>query len=170
MCFNVKCRIGRIECIGSLSVRTGHLNHVFPCLSLRLLLVVSSKECRFRCRACVLLKCSFVSLLSHFCTLFAILSISFPLPVHFHKGSRSHVYFCPRLCSITYRWAEDTPPTDAEDKTLCVARALMPLLGLVATACMSSPRDWAVSVGSHMQQDVEMSLAPPHPVAPFHAA
>ena len=45
----------------------------------------------------------------------------------------------------------------------------MPLLGLVATACVSSPRDWAVSVGSHMQQDVEMSLAPPHPGAPFHA-
>ena len=35
------------------------------------------------------------------------------------------------------------------------------------TACVSSPRDWAVSVGSHMQQDMGISQAPPHPRAPF---
>ena len=35
------------------------------------------------------------------------------------------------------------------------------------TACVSSPRDWAVSVGSHMQQDMGISQAPPHPEAPF---
>ena len=29
------------------------------------------------------------------------------------------------------------------------------LLGRFTTACVSSPRDWAVSVGSHMQQDME---------------
>ena len=32
-----------------------------------------------------------------------------------------------------------------------------PTLGLVTSACVSSPRDWAVSIGSHMQQDVGIS-------------
>ena len=35
----------------------------------------------------------------------------------------------------------------------------------IATACVSSPREWAVSVGSHLQQDVDNSKAPPHPGA-----
>ena len=35
-------------------------------------------------------------------------------------------------------------------------------IGRATTACESSPRDWAVSTGSHMQQD----MAPPRPGAP----
>ena len=34
-------------------------------------------------------------------------------------------------------------------------------------ACVSSPRDWAVSFGSHRQQDVDISKAPPHLGAPL---
>ena len=45
------------------------------------------------------------------------------------------------------------PPTDAGDHTLCEIRALMPSIGLIAPACVSSPRDWAVSEGSHMEQN-----------------
>ena len=41
------------------------------------------------------------------------------------------------------------------------------LLGLVTTACVSWSRDKAVSIGSHMQQDVVISQAPPHLGAPF---
>ena len=37
----------------------------------------------------------------------------------------------------------------------------------LATACVSSPRDWAVSIDLHMQQDVFMSLAPPREDPPF---
>ena len=44
---------------------------------------------------------------------------------------------------------------------LSEVRALVPPFGFVAIACVSSPRDRAISVGSHMQQDVVISLAPP---------
>ena len=30
--------------------------------------------------------------------------------------------------------------------------------GCVPTACVSSPRDWAVSIGSHMQQNMDISF------------
>ena len=38
----------------------------------------------------------------------------------------------------------------------------------VATACVSSPRDWAVSISLHMQQDMVISLAPLHLGAPSY--
>ena len=38
--------------------------------------------------------------------------------------------------------------------------------GCVATACVSSPRDWAVSISLHMQRDLVISLAPLHLGAP----
>ena len=33
--------------------------------------------------------------------------------------------------------------------------------------CVIATRDWAVSIGSHMQQDMDISKAPPHLDAPF---
>ena len=39
--------------------------------------------------------------------------------------------------------------------------------GRVATACVSSPRDWAVSIGSHMQHDTDVSKVPPNLGAPI---
>ena len=36
-----------------------------------------------------------------------------------------------------------------------------------STACVSSPKDWAVSTSSHMQQDADMCKAPPHLSALF---
>ena len=53
-------------------------------------------------------------------------------------------------------------PSTQRDHTLCVIRALVPTFGRATTACVSSPRDWAVSMGSHMQQDMGISQAPPH--------
>ena len=38
--------------------------------------------------------------------------------------------------------------------------------GRLTTACVSSPRDWTVHIGSHKQQDTCISSAPPHPCAP----
>ena len=38
--------------------------------------------------------------------------------------------------------------------------------GRVTTACVSSPRDRAVSIGSYMQQDVDISEAPGPPGPP----
>ena len=40
----------------------------------------------------------------------------------------------------------------------CEIRALMPKCGPVATACVSSLKDWAVLIGSHMQQEVDISF------------
>ena len=37
----------------------------------------------------------------------------------------------------------------------------------VTTACVSSPCDWVVSTGSHVQQDVDISYAPPHLGGPY---
>ena len=44
------------------------------------------------------------------------------------------------------------PPTQTTQR--CEVRALMPKCRPVATACESSPKDWAVLIGSHMQQEV----------------
>ena len=43
----------------------------------------------------------------------------------------------------------------------------MPTLAVATIACVSSPRDWAVSKSSHMQQDMGISFSPPRPGAPF---
>ena len=51
-------------------------------------------------------------------------------------------------------------PIDTENHTSCVSR-----LVLFTTACVSSLADWAVSIGSHMQ-DMGISEAPPRLAAP----
>ena len=40
--------------------------------------------------------------------------------------------------------------------------------GRVATARVSSSRDWAVAIGSHLQQDMNIPQATPQPSAPFN--
>ena len=46
-------------------------------------------------------------------------------------------------------------PTDTEDHTQCSPCSHAPF-SRAATACLSSPRDWEVSMGSHMQQDMDI--------------
>ena len=57
------------------------------------------------------------------------------------------------------------PPTLGT--TLCVSRALMPTLAVQPPHVCHRQRDWAVSIGSHMQQDMDISKAPPHLGAPL---
>ena len=67
-----------------------------------------------------------------------------------HRGSGSHIHLCPRPCSSTYRWA-GLPPHRHKGPHLCAVCALTPPFGRVTAASVSSPRDWPVSIGSHMQ-------------------
>ena len=68
------------------------------------------------------------------------------------------------LVSSTCRWAR-LPTRRHNGTTLCVCSRAY--LGRVTTACVSSPRDWPVSIGSHMQQDMGTSKAPRHLGAPI---
>ena len=54
---------------------------------------------------------------------------------------------------------------DIQDRCLCNLCSHAPS-GRAATACVSTPRDWAVSIGSHVRQDMDISTAPPRPSAP----
>ena len=82
-----------------------------------------------------------------------------------HKGSGSHIHFCPRPCSSTCRWARLA--THRHWGPLCVSRALVPTLAVQPPHVCHRQRDWAVSIGSHMQQDVDISPAPPQLGAPL---
>ena len=118
---------------------------------------------------CVLQCCVVLVLILEFLSLplFSLFFFFFFLPVRFHKGSGSHVHFCPRPCSSTHRMGQALhPPTPWT--THCAICALVPL-SRVTNACVSSPRDWAVSIGSHVQLDRVISLAPSRLGAPlFH--
>ena len=59
------------------------------------------------------------------------------------------------------------PLTDMKDHTPVRSPCSRAHFGRVTTACVSSPRDWAVSTGSHMQQGMDISQAPPHLGAPI---
>ena len=60
------------------------------------------------------------------------------------------------------------PPTDIEDHTSCVPCSHGTLTAYPPHMCHRQ-RDWAVTIGigSHMQQDMGISWAPPHLGAPF---
>ena len=58
-------------------------------------------------------------------------------------------------------------PTDTEDHTLCAACALVPTLAVWPLHVCHRQRDSAVSIGSHMQQDMDTSKAPPPLSAPW---
>ena len=87
-------------------------------------------------------------------------------PVHTHKGSGSSVDFRPRPCPGTYRWARLATHRHGGPRSVSIPYSHAHF-GRFTTACVSSPRDWAVSIGSHMQQDMGVSIAPPHLVAPI---
>ena len=87
-------------------------------------------------------------------------------PVHIHKGSGSHVEFCPRLCSEHLSMDQVYYPPTQGTTEHCEFRALMPTLAL-SPPHVSSPRDWAVSTSLHMQRCIMISLAPPQPSAEF---
>ena len=78
----------------------------------------------------------------------------------FTRGRGAHVRLCPRPYSSTHRSAK--PTTERHRGLRNTARSVLsrPFIR-VPTACVSSPRDWAVSNGSHMQQDTVNSPAPP---------
>ena len=54
------------------------------------------------------------------------------------------------------------PPTDTLDNTLCAIRALVPTLAVQLPHVCHRQRDWAESIGSHMQHDMNISNTPPH--------
>ena len=59
------------------------------------------------------------------------------------------------LASVPFSAPIDEPGQHTSRTALCVARAL----GRVTIACVSPPRDWAVSTGSHIQQALVFSWA-----------
>ena len=59
-------------------------------------------------------------------------------------------------------------PTDTMDHIKCVVRALVPILAVsLPHVCVSSPRDWTVATGSHLQQDMDIPQATPEPSVLF---
>ena len=84
-----------------------------------------------------------------------------PATVHIHQGSGSCFHFCPRPCVSTCRWARLATHRHIGPHFVCISCSHAHL-ARATTACVSSPRDWAVSIGSHMQHDIDMSKGPPH--------
>ena len=85
-----------------------------------------------------------------------ILSFSFFLflfACRFAKG-RGLTFTVARVLVRAHVDGLSSQPSDAEDHTLRAARALVPPLALVPPQVCHRQRDWAVSVGSHMQQDM----------------
>ena len=72
----------------------------------------------------------------------------------------------PRPCSSTYRCVTLTTHRHGRPQSVC-SPCSFAHLGRAPTACVSSPRDWTVCIGSHVQQDIDMSKAPPQHGAPF---
>ena len=113
------------------------------CFHVLLLCVfLSSQECCFRCPSCV------VVLFFCFTPLFS-----------------PHSHFYPRPCSSTYPWARLA--THRHWGPLCVYTVLSwPTMAALTPHVCHRQRNWAVSIGSHMQQDIDISKAPPHLGAP----
>ena len=100
---------------------------------------------------------------------------------NFQQGSGAHVHCCPRSFFGHLSLGQVCPPVT--QKTALVAstgspqsrRSCRPLsavhvscpLHLVTTTRMASPKDCAVLIGSHTQQDVAISVAPSTP-SPFN--
>ena len=85
----------------------------------------------------------------------------------FHTGSGSYDHFCPRPCSSTYRKAKLS--THRHTGTTLCAQSVLSCLTLAVQPPDVCPcqRDWAVSIRSHMQQDMDTFQAPPPLGAPF---
>ena len=78
-----------------------------------------------------------------------------------HNGSGSCFHFCPRPCLNTCRWARLATHRHIGPHSVCIPCSHAHL-GRATTACVSSPRDWAISTSSHMKQNIDTSTAPPH--------
>ena len=86
-----------------------------------------------------------------------------------HKGSGDLTFTCaPSLFEHLSMGQARNPPTQGTTplRSLCSHAHV----GRVTTACVSSPRDWTVSIGSHMQLDTVISQAPPRLRVPFSRA
>ena len=77
------------------------------------------------------------------------------MPVHFHKGSGLTFIFA-RVLVRALVVGSSFPPTDMKDHTLVRSPCSRAHFRCVTTEGVTSPRDWAVSIGSHI------SNAPPH--------
>ena len=73
---------------------------------------------------------------------------------------KPHIHTCPRPCSSTCRWARLATHRHT-GTTQLRSPCSHAHFGRATAACVSSPRDRAVSVGSHMQQDKTMYLVYP---------
>ena len=121
---------------------------------------------RFRCF--VLHVCTHVHLRPHVVTIarwlqmFCLVLLCLPACAH-QQRSRSHVH---DPCSSTCRWARlETHRHNGPHQVR--GPCSRGHGGRVATARVSSPRDWAVATGSHLQQDMNIPQATPQPSAPF---
>ena len=109
---------------------------------------------------------------------FTFQNISLPTHVNFDSGVLSDLDSSSRLFTLSQRgrgltfvfahifvrahvYGPGSQPTDALDHTSCVSRALMPTLAVQPPHVCHRQRDWAVSMSSHMQQDMDISKAPP---------
>ena len=75
--------------------------------------------------------------------------------------------FCPCPCFEHVSMGQLPHPSVHQTTQRCAVRALMPLLALLPPHVCHRQRDWAVSMDSHMQQDIDISKAPPHLGAPI---
>ena len=104
---------------------------------------------------------------SLFSTLFTTLPLSFSLPVYLHKGSRGLTFTSARvLVSSTNRWPRLATHRRRGPRK-CVLCAQVPALAVQPPHVCHRQRDSALSVGSHMPQDMGVSEAPPHLGGPF---
>ena len=118
--------------------------------------------------SCLVLSCLVLSCLVLSCLVLSCLVLSCLVlrsACSHTKVSGSYVHYCPRPCSSTCRWAR-----------LATHRHWGPLHVYPELLCQLWPcnqhvchrqRDWAVSIGSHMQQDMDISEALPHLGAPI---
>ena len=79
-------------------------------------------------------------------------------------GQPAHPLFSPLP---SHRSRPGSQPTDPERHTSCVSQALVPTLADSPPHVCHRQRDGAVSIDSHMQQDMGISSAPPHLGTPF---
>ena len=97
---------------------------------------------------------------------FSFLSFPFSLPVRCTMGRCLTLTFARVLVFEHLSTGPGLPSQRQGPHQVCCpcSRAQ---LGCLNTECVSSPRDWAVSVGSHMQQKMGISEALPRLGAPI---
>ena len=112
---------------------------------------------------CVVFVLCFFCVLS--CLVLSCLVAAFSLFVRTQGVGVSHSLLPASLFEHMSMSQARNPPTLGT--TLCVSRALMPTLAVQPPHVCHRQRDWAVSIGLHMQQDMDISKASPHLGAPL---